>query len=228
MSANGSVQVDFFSGGTNANSTYTTKAQLLATDFDARLTITPDGGTATTITARNLLNGIATPEYWVKGEVCSEFLIRDWGTNVVVLDGTGNVKNKLNVQYYVRYYPGWNGFRVDTVVENCWSQWRSNVTYDFDLLLGNSNPVSVFSKTDFLHNFCARWHKTIWQGNTPPEVEIRYDVPYMISTGLLPNYDMSRSMSESAIASAYSSYLTTRHDIMEPALQRTYFPGTGS
>ncbi len=228
MPANGSVQVDLFSGGTNANGTYLTKTQLLATDFDARMTIAPDGASATTITARNLLNNIANPEYWIKGEVCSEFLIRNWATNIVVPNPDQTVKNKLNVQYYVRYYPGWNGFRIDTVVENCWAQYRSNITYDFDLMFGNSNPQSAFTRTALKHNINARWHKILWQGNAPPEVEIHYDVSYMISTGLLPNYDLTRFMSESRIADFYANFLTKRHDIMEPGVKDPNFKQTGS
>ncbi len=131
------------------------------------------------------------------------------------------------MQYYVRYYPGWSGFRVDTVVENCWAQYRGNLTYDFNLLLGYSNPQSVFSKSSFTHNCNARWHRTFWQGDTPPEVEIRYDVPYMISTKILPYYDVGLAASESTIASAYSSWQSSPHDIMQHGIITTYFPQTG-
>ncbi len=218
MPANGSVTVDLIDGGTNANSTYLTKAQLLATDFDARMAITPAGEGTTTITARNLLNGISDPEYWIKGDVCTEFLIRDFSQNI---------DNQLNVQFYVRYFPGWDGFRVDSVVENCWCEYRGNVTYDFDLQLGNSNPQSVFSKTDFTHNVCARWHKVFWQGDTPPEVEIRYDIHYLISTGMLPNYDTTLVVPEQTINNTYSGWLASAHDLMEPGLTRTEYPDTG-
>ena len=218
MPANGSVTVSFNSGGTNANSSYTSKAQLLATDFDARMTITPAGGTATTITARNLLNGIANPEYWIQGQICSEFLIRDFSQNI---------SNQLNVQYYVRYYPGWSGFRVDAVVENCWTEYRGNLTYDFNLLLGNSNPQSVFAKTAFTHNINARWHKVFWQGTTPPAVEVRYNLPYLISTKLLPPYDTSLVVPESTISSAYSGWQGSAHDIMQNGIITVYFPTTG-
>ncbi len=146
MPANGQVTVDLYDGGTNANSTYLTKTQLLATDFDARMTITPDGGSPTTITARNLLNSITTPEYWTKGEVCSEFLIRNWPTNVVVLNPDQSIRNKLNVQYYVRYYPGWNGFRIDTVVENCWAEYRSNITTTLTCSSATAIPRACFPR----------------------------------------------------------------------------------
>ena len=75
-------------------------------------------GTPTTITARQLLASQGTEEHWIKGNICSEFIIRHWPTNVQV----GGV-NQLNVQYHVRTYPGYNGgnnFRIDAVVENCW------------------------------------------------------------------------------------------------------------
>ncbi len=228
MSANGQVTVDLYDGGTNANSTYLTKTQLLATDFDARMTITPDGGSPTTITARDLLNNITTPEYWIKGDVCSEFLIRHWPTNLVVLNPDQSIRNKLNVQYYVRYYPGWNGIRIDTVVENCWAEYRSNITYDFDLKFGNSNPQTVLARTALKHNMNARWHRIIWQGDTPPEVEIRFDVPYMISTGLIPNYDLTRSMSETEIETFYQSFLAKPRDIMEPGIKDPNFKQTGT
>ena len=195
-----------------------TKTQLLATDFDARMTVTPEGGTATTVTARNLLSGISTPEYWIQGEVCSEFLVRNF---------TQNINNQINVQYYVRKYPGWDGFRVDTVVENVWGDYRGNLEYDFNLELGNSNPQSVFAKTNFVHTFNARWHKTIWQGNTPPAIEIRYNLPYMIATGLLPKYDTNLVVPESTIASRYTSWSNSGHDIMDNGIMTVYFGGTG-
>ncbi len=217
--ANGSVTVNFNNGGTNANSSYTTKAQLLATDFDARMTITPSGGSPTTITARNLLNGIANPEYWIQGQVCSEFLIRDLTTYIA--------GNQVNVQYYVRYYPGWGGFRVDTVVENCTTMYRGNLTYDFNLLLGNSNPQSVFSETAFTHNFNARWHKIFWQGTTPPAVEVHYNLAYMVSTMLLPPYDTSLVVPEANLASEYSNWQASPHDIMQHGIIMVYFPTTG-
>ena len=47
------------------------------------------GGTPYTASARTLLGGIATPEYWIQGEICTEFLIRDF---------TVNIENQLNVR----------------------------------------------------------------------------------------------------------------------------------
>ncbi|HUW82091.1 MAG TPA: Calx-beta domain-containing protein, partial [Phycisphaerae bacterium] len=215
--ASGQVTVDILDGGTNYNTDWVTESELLATDFEASMSLSV-GGTPYTASARTLLGGIATPQYWIQGDVCSEFLIRDFGSNI---------EQQLNVQYYVRTYPGWSGFRVCAVVENCWTEYRGNLTYDFDLKLGNSSPVSVFGKTGFEHTFNARWHRVFWQGNEPSEIEIQYDVNYMISTKIVPNYDTSLIVPESIMAGAYSGWQSSGHDIMDNGIISTYFPATG-
>ena len=94
-------------------------------------------------------------EYWLKGSICTEFIIRNFDTRYF---------GQLNVSYRVRVYPTINKFRVSTVVENAWIDTRGKITYDFTLSLGNSSPQTVFSKTAFRHFQSARWHKVFWQG----------------------------------------------------------------
>ncbi len=50
----------------------------------------------------------------------------------------------------------------------------------------------------------------------------------MISTGMVPNYDLTRSMSESEIETFYQSFLTKPSDIMEPGVKDPNFKQTGS
>jgi hypothetical protein len=196
------------------------------------------------VSARDILAGIdqASIEYWMQGEVVTEFLIRDLdfisegGTaGIQARDVNGDYHDKLNVQYYVRAYgldgtDSWDKMRIDTVVENTWSDARSQMSYDFDLTFGESSPVSRFSRTGLEHNYDARWRKTLWMDDTgadaePSEIEIHYDVDYMISTGLLPSYDTSLTMTN--IASKYSQWLASNHDIMGTSIIRTVMPNTG-
>ena len=210
MPADGSVTVEILEGGTNANSTWMSEASLLATDFEASMDVTLSGNH--TISARQMLPSI-DPEYWLKGEICSEFIIRDFSQNI---------QNQLNVTYLVRVYPSWSGFRIDTIAENTWCEYRGNLTYDFDLKFGNSSPQSVFSKTNQLHHFCARWRKVLWQGNEPPEVEIHHDIAYLMDTRVIPSYDQSIQVTEADIQQSYDHWYTSAHDIMESAY---YVPG---
>ena len=243
LDAYGSVMVDLENGGANANSDWMTKTELLATDFDAELAMTDvrlfqylDPPTYTvrqyysptsgSVSARDLLSGIVTPEYWLQGEIASELLIRDFGVNIQTYNPTG-YHDQLNVQYYVRSYDGWNGFRVDTVVENVWANARGQVMYDYDLTLGLSSPTTVDSRNDFEHNHDSRWRQTFWLGDQPSNINVAYDVDYMISTGLLPNYDTSLVMDEGRMASEYGQWQGSDHDLMESGIVAPYFGMTG-
>ena len=127
-----------------------------------------------------MLQGVAQPEYWLKGGICTEFVIRDWDTRYF---------GQLGVSYRVRVYPSVGAIRVSTVVDNTWIDARANITYSFALSLGRSSPQTVFSKTDLTHFHSARWHKVFWQGTAPSKIETRYNLAYWIAGGFVPNYD---------------------------------------
>ncbi len=204
LPASGQAIVEILAGGANANTQPVTLADLLASDFEAAMTVTV-GGVPTTITARQMAASPANVQMWLEGDVCSEFLIRDPALNV---------NNQINVQYRVRMYRGYGGIRIDTVVENTWCNFRGNLTYDFSLALGQSSPAVVLARTGFAHNYCARWRKVLWQGGEPPAVQVEYDLAYLIRTKLIGRYDTSLVVPESTMSGAYSSYLSTNHDIM--------------
>ncbi len=217
LQADSQVTVELLAGGLGCNTTGMTKDQLLASDFEANMAITV-AGTTTNVSARQILQNTADPRYWAKGAIVSEFVLRDWNTNVA---------GQLNVSYRVRVYPTAGYIRVSTVVDNDWVDARGNITYDFTLSLGLSNPQVVFSKTDFTQWHDSRWHKVFWQGLTPPQIEVRYDLPYLASTGAVPNYDSSLVVSATAITNQYNTWNATAHDIMDGGGLTKYFPTTG-
>ena len=142
----------------------------------------------------------------MQGGIATEFVIRNWNTNLF---------NQLNVSYRVRVYPSAGAIRVSTVVDNTWINARGNLTYDVSLSLGKSVPQPVYAKTGLTHFHDARWHKVFWQGTTPPKVEVRYNLPYMIKTGALPNYDTSLVVPAGTITGEYNSWNASAHDIMD-------------
>lgn len=217
LQANQAVAIDVLSGGPNANARPMTVAQLLAGDFDARMTITING-VPTVISGREMLRHAASVETWLAGDVVTEFLIKNFNTNIA---------QQLNVQYRVRVYNGREGGRVEAVVENCWCQYRGNVTYDFTYAIGLSDPQVVLSRTGFVHNTSARWHNTAWIGSTPPAIQVQFDLPYMVATGVIPNYDTSLLVSEATRAERYSSWQKSAHDLMTSGIVTTFFGMTG-
>ena len=200
--------IDIFNGGTNANSSYLTQTQLEASDFNASVSFSnfTNSGANGSVSARQLLTSAGTTDYWMKGDVASEFLIRDHNTNV---------NSQLNVQYNVRKYAGWNGYRVDSIVENTRTDARGILKYDVDVQLGQSNPTNALSESGLKHNHDSRWHDVKWFGDKPPEVEVRYDVDYLASTGAIPKYDTSLTVPESKIASEYASWQASNHGLVD-------------
>lgn len=78
----------------------------------------------------------------------------------------------------------------------------------------------------FQHNHSSKWRKVFWVGAEPPETEVHYDLSYLISTGMIPNYDTSLSPSEATIAGTYAAFTTDNSDIGGNGFVNFYFPST--
>ena len=197
LQANQTQTIELLAGGPNYNSGWVTKDQLLASDFEALASIVV-GSTPFNVSARQMLQGIASPEYWIKGGIATEFIIRDFSSNIL----------KPAERFLPRpaSTPSAGMIRVSTVVDNTWINARGNLTYDVALSLGKSIPQPVYSKAGLTHFHDARWHKVFWQGTTPPKIETRYNLAYLIKTGALPNYDTSLVIPTSTITGEYNNW----------------------
>ena len=195
------------------------KSSILAMDIDAAIKLNGLNGSGYSGNlSANLKEAISQSKelnYWLKGEVCTEILVKH------------DINRSLNALWEVRIYPGTPYIRISHSIENINWQSRGNINYSVSIYQGTTNPVQVYSKQEFQHNQSARWRKVFWLGQALPEVEIRYDLPYMISTGMVMPYDTSLDISENTIASQYKSWQASKRDLMENGLLFMYFPTTG-
>lgn len=129
--------------------------------------------------------------------------------------------------YDVRTFPGWDGIRIFVTVENAWGDYRGNLDYDVSVYGGEASPQLLFSENAVTQLYCSRWGREFWIGNEPSATNIRYDLSYLASTGLIPNYDTSRIVPESEIQSEYSNWQSTDNSLMGNAMIAKYFPTTG-
>ncbi len=136
LQANESVPVEILAGGPNANQQPMTKEQLFATNFDAKMTVTIDG-VPTVVSAREMLRHATTVKRWMSGDICNEFIVRDFDRYIA---------DQLNVQYYVRVFSGYDGIRVDTIVENCRATTAAIFNMTSRLPLGNRIPPSSLGR----------------------------------------------------------------------------------
>jgi len=221
-----------------------TKAELLATDLESSIRLANMSGGATTggySGSRNvsLREAIAagTYSYWLQGSVVTEILVRQ-----KIPDAGG--RDQLNGYWEARIYPGTDQgdgrpyMRIATSVENVEANLRANVTYDVSITYGATTPVEMHSQLALTHYSDTRWRKVFWLGTAPPEIEIRYDVNYWISTGLIPSYDTSLTVSEQTLSKdctpgpeqgsvGYSCWGTKNRDINGNGFLNKYFPATG-
>jgi len=221
ISTGDTVTLSISASTTTNNTGHMTKAQILAEDVESVINLTglSDSGYSGNLSASfyGAIDSLTTMEYWMQGAVCTEVLARQ------------NLNNSLNAKWEARFYPGTDyGVRISNVIENVEGEYRGNVTYSASIDTGTSSSTSTaYSKSSFQHNFCSRWRKVLWVGPEPPEVELHYDLSYLISTGSVMNYDTSLTVSESVMAARYATWLAADTDIMGNGSILLSFPTTG-
>ncbi|MBM4019832.1 MAG: hypothetical protein FJ288_16175 [Planctomycetes bacterium] len=157
-------------------------ADLLATGFDAVVTLRFPDGAVRTASARKMLQeaGEKAPT-WLRGPVVTECLV-----GAPPKDERGSPDEDLNVQFHIRAYRGASQVRVSAVVENCWDTWAGNIRYDAAV---SADGREVASARAVDHRPLSRWRKVFWRGEGEPPVNVEHDLAYLASTGAVPNYD---------------------------------------
>lgn len=156
-------------------------------------------------------------DYWLQGPVVTEVTV------------TEELNNNLGATWEVRFYPG-TGFgpRISHSIENMNADSRGLVSYDLDIQAGQPTLSSRYTKTSFDHEGNTRWRKVLWIGTEPAETELHYDISYMISTGAVMNYDTSLVIPESRLASEYSGWSSSAHDIGDTSFITPHFNTSGA
>ena len=218
ITANTDITLSLIRGSGN-NGQGMDKNSILATDIGASLELTGLSGTLhsgnLTADLREAILQSDYLDYWLWGDVCTEIIVRQ------------DLSESLNALWEVRFYLGTQYIRISHTIENINFSTRGNINYTLSINQGNADPSEVYSKSDFQHNHSSRWRKVFWLGEEPPEVEIRFDLPYMISTGMILPYDTSLEINETAINSNYSSWNNSNRDIMGNGTVHRYMPDAG-
>ena len=161
-------------------------SQLLATDYDARVSLSLDGKNYTA-TARALLqaahNASACKAWnpqcnvWLAGPLASAWVVNG---PVVASDGTTNPT--LRIYFAVRAYagttPGTVGsVRTDIIVENTNAfAPQAQPQYTATLTSGSASYTSP-ALTQYT---ATRWHKVLWWNNAQPQVYLQQDTQYIL------------------------------------------------
>lgn len=220
VEASQDLTLELVAGGQNAGTGEMTKEQILATDIESRIELTDLSGSEysgdLTASLRKAISDSGTLRYWLNGSVCTEILVDQ------------RLNNSLNATWEMRFYPGTKfGIRISNSIENVSVSYRGNISYDVNIYLGSANPALIYTKEGFNHTHNSRWRKIFWLGPEPPEVEIRYKLPCLISAGLIMNYDTNLVVAESEISKEYSNWQNADADLGGNGFITKYFPQTG-
>ena len=210
---NGSVVMTLFTQSPGTHGPTVALNDLLATGFDATISLNV-GGTLYTASARDMLQN-STPKQWLSGDVASEWLV---GGPVKTAGGTPHPH--LAAYFHIRAYAGMNSVRVDAIVENDWTfvPNPSNFTYDVTISSGGS---TVYSQTGLTHYHHARWHKVFWWG-IHPQVFVGLDKVYLQDTKAVPKY-LNVTPSASYLSGMRQSVAPMSNGDLNP-----YMPSTGA
>lgn len=193
-------------------------ATLLAAGFTSQVKVALDG-VSYSASADELLKG-TNYKTWLAGPIANE-----WIVSAPLKTANGTAHPHLTARFAIRWYSAIKKARVDVTVENDWAYEAAprNFTYDAQVLVGG---LKVYDKPALTHFHHARWRKMFWWGETP-QVHVRHNTPYLISTRAVPNYDQTVVVSESALATYGARWTGAATEPMTPGYATGYMPMAG-
>ena len=156
-------------------------------------------------------------EYWLKGPLVTEILCSQ------------KLNASMSARWQARYYPTTSvGARISVAIENTYLEFLGAVNYNVTIKAGVGTLTPIYSKPAITQNYASRWRKVLWlAGNEPSEIQIKFDIGYLIQTGLVVPFARGVSPSEALLQTSYAAWLKSDHDILGSGTVTKYFPTTG-
>jgi hypothetical protein len=174
-------ELTIFAEGSLLTGDAVTASQVLATGYDAVLSITM-GIRTYSASARNLLK-TDTTNTWLSGP-----LVTEWLVSAPLKDSNGNEHPHLSAYFAIRAYTGLSSIKTDVIIENNWTFVPNPQNYVYDVTVTVPGKGVVFSQNSVNHYRQARWRRIFWWG-VEPQIHIEHDARYMMKTGAVPTYD---------------------------------------
>ncbi|OGL86151.1 hypothetical protein A3I40_03370, partial [Candidatus Uhrbacteria bacterium RIFCSPLOWO2_02_FULL_48_12] len=214
-----------FQNQTSGNNTPLTATQMLGSNFnfDAAMELT-NGSTVTASARRMLQDGNFT--YWTQGPIATTIILTDHSLNRTYDIGF-DANRSFRPIFHATFWPTINKVRVRFIGEIANTEALQDQTYALALKTDLTTPTIVYTKPSFTHTANSRWTKEFWIGGAPSAIAINHNLSYLAATTLLPNYDTSKVVPESALSSAYSSWVNAAKDLYDAGQWQKYMPTTG-
>jgi hypothetical protein len=218
LPASGSATLELVASTTPLSGEPLAASDLLATPFDATISLTL-GGSSYTASARALLSADAG-HTWLRGP-----LVTEWTLASPVHDAAGTAHAQLAARFDVRAYAGAKTVVVSATVENDWAfeKGPQNFTYDASIA---TDRGQAYAKSGLLHYRQARWRKSFTWGDDPKAL-VEHDVAYLYATSAVPRFDPAITADEAALASLDGAFSGDAAEPMGIGPVTAYMPETG-
>ncbi len=203
-----------------------TRAEMLSADynFDAVMTLTGSTSTTHSASARTMLsNGDFT--YWVSGPIATTVILADH-SNTQMCNGRPASRYDFGFDadcpfrpiYEATFWPATKQVRVRFIGEIAESEHLKTFSAkNLVLAVGETAPSVVYTlpgpKRPLTMAAETRWTKVYWLHGTPGPLSIDHNLAYLVQTRFFPNYDLTKPVTEAFIASQYSRWLASDHDL---------------
>lgn len=207
LAASGSVTLGFVAG-TCSNSGLS-KAAMVAYSpaWGADIEVTANA-TTQTADAATMLNALSIAycgiQVELQGPVVTQVLVEDcsaataydfgwtWNGTTMSSPVTGNATTaSLHPKFRLRFF-GTSGYpvEVESIVENMWTTRMQDQKYS--VVLKTGSPLSsAYTHSTFTQIGRTVWKKHFYSGTALGNIRIDHNWPYLISTKMFPNYDLS-------------------------------------
>ncbi|KPA13662.1 conserved hypothetical protein, secreted [Candidatus Magnetomorum sp. HK-1] len=243
ITAHSTKQVQLYVSGQTSDQQALKVSDLLATPYDAKLTIELDGKTYMA-SARQLLESTAHIKQWISGPICTEWLVIS-----PLKDTSGNLHPHLTARFEIRAYAGMENIRSSITLENNWTYQNDPQNFNYHATITIGGEVS-WDQPEQPHFHHARWRKVFWWNkqkglDQASSIHVKHDVNYLIASKAIPNFDpqyingiseynlndMETRWTQTKVYGPYSycdrAYTMTVSDPMAIGFATHYMPMTG-
>jgi hypothetical protein len=199
-----------------------TQSQILnfnSSNWDADIETTAPGVSGPQTTDIRTMIGAGYWRFWVKGPLMNQIIAEDRSSNLTYDYGyagtsgsstwslaTSASQKSLHPIFFLTEYTGYAGEQIEYILENPWISKLQAQVYSVALKSGSGLATTKYTKSSYTMPLGTRWRKVYWDasGSTPGAINIDFNLPYMISTMALPNWDTSITLTPQVVADEYS------------------------
>ncbi len=207
------VAVGFGDQPTGNNEGYLVEEEMLSNDFDIEATMRlVDDGSRSASARAMIEEGAFT--YWTRGPIATTVILADHSA-ARRFDVGFDEHRSFRPIFHLTFWPAIDKVQVRFIGEIANTEALQDERYSLQLFLGHNDPELVYSHSTFTHHGRTRWTRSFWHGGAPSAISIDHNIEYLVTTGLIPNYDAARAVSGEAIRSAYDSWLEKGRDLYD-------------